>query len=693
MLNMLKNDIKVVLIGKPNSGKSTIFNILTGLNQQVGNYSGVTVEKKEGFKKYYEYKIFFFDLPGIYSFFAYSDDEIITKNFLLKENFDVILNIVDSVDIERSLYLFLQIIEINVPIIMILNMCDVLKIKGKKIDENIMSTLLGIPVISTIANRKIGTDNIFNYIISSFREKINTNTRVKIVFNNIIEEEINKIISLIPNNVKLIKFSKKFIATKLLENDSFALELISKFHNKNIILNQTVKSKKFIETFFNKKIEAEIANTRYNFAKIIIKKTIKKIYLKKIDITDIIDVFVLNKYFGIVFFSFVVYIIFKITFIFSKPISNLLALFFRFIENYVSLFITQEIIRSLIIDGIISGISGVLNFFPIVLFMFFAIGFFEDSGYMSRIVIVMDKIMNKFGLNGKSFLPFMLSTNGCAVPAILSTRILDSKRDRLITMFIVPFMICGAKLPVFALIISVFFDVKYHAFIMFLMYVLSVVIALSVAKLLGKTILKGETTNFIIELPEYHLPTIKSLFLKMWGRSLLYLKKASSIIIFISIIVWFLFSFPRIHKNSICSNCLNSQINYSFAGRIVKICTPLFKPIGMDGDKAISLMAGFAAKEVIVSTLNTIYNIQNKNEKQSLKEKIFLDKNWSPLKGISFLVFCLIYTPCITSVCVFFKETFSNYKLIILFIVGNTIFAWISSFVVFQIGMLLKIGI
>ncbi|MDR1052363.1 MAG: ferrous iron transport protein B [Endomicrobium sp.] len=690
---MIKNDIRVVLIGKPNSGKSTIFNVLTGSNQHVGNYSGVTVEKKEGFKKYHGYKIFFFDLPGIYSFFSYSEDEMITKKFLLEEKFDVILNIVDSVDIEHSLYLFSQIIEINVPIIMILNMCDVLKNKGKEIDGKIMSTILGVPVISTIANKKIGTDNIFNNIISSFKNINNTNTRVKIVFNNIIEKEIDKIISLIPNNIQLTKFSKKFISIELLENDEFALKLISKFYNRDIILDQIMKSKKFIEMFFNKKIESEIANTRYNFAKSVIEKTIKKIYLKKTNITDIIDSFVLNKYFGLIFFSFVVYIIFKITFIFSKPISSLLALFFKFIENYVSLFITQEIIRSLVVDGIISGISGVLNFFPIVLFMFFAIGFFEDSGYMSRVVIVMDKIMSKFGLNGKSFLPFMLSTNGCAVPAILSTRILDSKRDRLITMFIVPFMICGAKLPIFALIISVFFNVKYHAFIMFSMYVVSVVIALIVAKLLGKTILRGDSTNFVIELPEYHLPTIKSLFLKMWGRSLLYLKKASSIIIFISIIVWFLFSFPRIPKNSIYNDCLNYKMNYSFAGRIVKIFNPLFKPIGMDGDKAISLMAGFAAKEVIVSTLNTIYNIQNGNDRQSLKEKIALDKNWSPLKGISFLIFCLIYTPCITSVCVFFKETFSNYKLTTLFIIGNTIFAWISSFVVFQIGMLLKIGI
>jgi ferrous iron transport protein B len=327
--------------------------------------------------------------------------------------------------------------------------------------------------------------------------------------------------------------------------------------------------------------------------------------------------------------------------------------------------------------------------------MFLSIAFFEDSGYMARAAFVMDKTMSKFGLHGKSFLPLMLATNGCAVAGILATRTLHSKRDRLITMFAVAFMICGAKLPVFALIIGAFFSEKYQTAIMFVMYLLSIVLALSVTKLLSKTILKGKTQYFVMELPPYHLPTLKGLFLKMWERGWMYVRKAGTVIVFISILVWFIFQYPKAPVNENLSKSAQDalQLRYSFAGKVGEYIEPLFKPIGMDGNRAIVLLAGLAAKEVIVSTLGTFYAIGGDKSSLSLKEKIASDKDWSPLKGITFLIFCLIYMPCVVSVSIFFKETGSSFKWLALLVIGSTAFAWATSFIVFQLGMFLKIGV
>jgi ferrous iron transport protein B len=414
--------------------------------------------------------------------------------------------------------------------------------------------------------------------------------------------------------------------------------------------------------------------------------------------TEIIDNFVLNKYLGIPIFVVVMYIIFKFTFVFSEPIMNILEVFFEQLGNVVGNTITEESIRSLIIDGIIGGVGGILEFFPLILFMFFAIAFFEDFGYMARAAFIMDKVMSKFGLHGKSFLPLMIATNGCAVPGILATRTLDSKRDRLITMLVVPFMICGAKLPVFVLITEAFFSSKSRVNVMSFIYILSVIIAFIAAKLLSTTLLKVEQAHhFVMELPPYHMPKIKGLLLKMWERSWLYLRKAGTVIIFISVLMWAAFAYPRAHVNKNLTKTEKGviQLRYSLAGRAGKILEPLFKPIGMDANTVVALIAGLAAKEVIVSTLGTVYSIEKSDScnAKSLKKKIACDKDWSFLKGLTFLVFCLIYTPCAACVACFFKESGSSYKWLAFVVIGNSVFAWIVSFIVFQVGTLFKIGV
>jgi ferrous iron transport protein B len=691
-----KKLIQVAITGNPNIGKSTIFNELTGSSQDVGNYPGVTVEKKEGLRKYKGIEINFIDLPGVYSLSAFSKDEAVARNFLIKNKPDVIINVVDASNMERNLYLFTQITELNIPIIIVLNMSDILKSQGKIADTKEMEALLGVPVFNTVANKSIGIDKILDCLVSySKNGKLKNQTRAKVDYGKDIKAEIYKLDVIVLKSKDLSKFPSVWLSIKLLDNDPLALQIVSKADNGTDILKQLKQSQAHLKEHFGEKLKMEIINRCYGFVNFVVKRVIKKVYIQKVDISEIIDTFALNKYLGIPIFAFVMYIIFKFTFSFSRPFVKIFELFFNKLGQLVAVIIPQGHIESLIVNGIIGGVGGVFGFFPLLLFMFLAIAFLEDSGYMARAAFVMDKIMSKFGLHGKSFLPLMLSTNGCAVSGMLATRILDSKRDRLITMFVVPFMVCGAKVPVFALIIGAFFSVKYQTEIMFIMYLLSIAIALSGAKLLSKTILNGEASPFIIELPPYHLPTLKELFLKMWKGGWLYIRKSGTIILLISIVVWFVFEYPKapVNKNLSQSEQAAIQLKHSFAGKAGKYFEPIFKPIGMDGNRAIALLTGLAAKEIIVSTLGTIYSIGNNDNYQPLKEKIASDKDWSPLKCITFLIFCLIYLPCIVSVSVFFKETGSSLKWLTVLVIGNTIFAWIASFIVFQLGTFLNFGV
>ncbi|MCL1973087.1 MAG: ferrous iron transport protein B [Endomicrobia bacterium] len=696
---MQKNKtITVALAGNPNCGKSTIFNDLAGANQRVGNYSGVTVEKKEGTRHYKGFDINFVDLPGAYSLSAFSEDEVVTSDFLINDKPDIIINVIDASNMERNLYLFTQIIELDIPVIVALNMVDILQSQGKTADIKEMSSLLGVPVFATVGNKKIGINDILECIVGNCEnEKFKNQARAKVDYGDDIKEETDKLKSLIAKDENLLKYPGNWLAVRLLDNDPIALGAAGKASNGKDILAQNEKSRKHIEEHFGKKPEIEITGRRYGFARAVVKTVVRETDGKKADITEIIDNFALNKYLGIPIFAAVMYIIFKFTFTLSGPVVNAFGLFFEWLGGFAGGIIPQGPVQSLVVDGIIGGVGGVLSFFPLVLFMFFAIAFFEDSGYMARAAFVMDKIMSRFGLHGKSFLPLMISTNGCAVPGILASRTLDSKRDRLITMFVTPFMICGAKLPVFALIIGAFFSAKYQTNVMFIMYILSVVIALSIAKLLSVTILKGEPAHFVMELPPYHMPTLKGLLLKMWERGWLYVKKAGTIIVLASIIIWAAFAYPVVKgtENLDETEIAAAQMSGSFAGRAGRVLEPLFRPIGMDGNRAIALIAGFAAKEIVVSTLGTIYSLGSidPEEAQPLQERIAADPDWSPLKAVAFLLFCLIYIPCIASVVVFFKETGSSYKWLALMVGGTTLLAWIVAFIVFQLGTLLGIGV
>jgi len=689
--------LTVALAGNPNIGKSTIFNVLTGANQHIGNYPGVTVEKKEGKKTYRGYEFNFVDLPGTYSLSAYSQDEVVARDFIIREKPDIVINVIDASNLERNLYLFTQLAELNIPIAVALNMMDILRAHGFDVDPQKLSKLLGVPVIPTVGTKKTGVSYILDVLIDNYESGVFANqSAAKVDYGDDIKTETLKLESLISKAGAFKDFPLGWLSIKLLDNDPLALRIVGDSNVGGKLLSQTQKSRKHITEHFGKNAEVEIAGRRYGFAKSVAKSVLQGTTEKKTDITEVIDKFVLNKYFGIPVFAVVMYIIFKFTFTLSGPVVNLFGKFFALLGSFVGSIIPAGPLQSLVVDGVIAGVGGVLSFFPLVLFMFFAIAFFEDSGYMARAAFVMDKIMSRFGLHGKSFLPLMISTNGCAVPAILAARTLDSKRDRFITMYVAPFMICGAKFPIFALIVGAFFAAKYQTNIMFVFYILSIVIALTAAKILSKTVLRGDPSHFVIELPPYHLPTLRGLLLKMWERGWLYVRKAGTIIVLLSILVWAAFTYPKTPANPSFTPEQNAavQLSNSVAGQAGRFLEPAFKPIGMDGPRAVALLSGLAAKEVVISTLGTIYSLGKVNSEsdQPLKQRIATDPSWSPLKGIVFLIFCLIYMPCIATVVVFFKET-RSIKWLAMLVLGNTLIAWIVAFVVFQLGTLLRIGI
>lgn len=690
-------EINICLAGNPNCGKSSLFNNLTGLKQHVGNYPGVTVEKKEGSLVRDGYKINVVDLPGIYSLSASSQDEIVARNFIIDEKPDLIIDVVDSSNFERNFYLYTQLSEIGIPVIIAMNMTDVLKDKGLEIDYNLLMKNYGIYAVPTVANKNKGTEEIIKAVIDVYERRIKIKG-FKIEYGDTISEELKKIEEIIYEDILLSrKYSAGYIAANLLKEDKFVLDKISKSHVEHKLTKQADESKKIISEKFSDNVDSVLADKIYSWIHSVAAVAVKTVAKSKYDVSDAIDRIVLNKLLALPIFALVMYAIFKFTFTLSEPVVGWFEKGIEFLSVNAAKVIPNGLIQSFIVDGIIGGVGGVLGFFPLILFMFFAIAFFEDTGYMARAVFIMDRFMRKFGLHGKSFASMIIATNGCAVPGLMAARTIENEKDRLITLMVTPFMICGAKLPIFALFIGAFFAAKDGANIMFIMYVLSVGLALTAAWILKKTILKGEPAYFIMELPPYRMPSLKGILLKMWERGFMYLKKAGTVILLMTVLIWAGLTFPQNdNQNADISEEETAavQIEKSYIGRVGNFIEPVIKPIGFDGKSGIALIAGLAAKEVVVSTLGTMYALGEVDPEDAapLAEKLHNDPSWSKLKAVTFLIFCLIYLPCIVAVAVFFRESGSKIKWLAFLAFWTTIAAWIVSFIVYQGGKILGFG-
>ncbi len=692
--------VKICLAGNPNCGKSSLFNNITGLRQHVGNYPGVTVEKKEAFVTKNGYELQIIDLPGIYGLSASSEDEIVARNVLIEEKPELVIDVVDSSNLERNLYLYAQLSELKIPVIIAMNMTDILENKGQKIDYKKLEEKYNVIAVPIVASKNKGTEELLK-VVTDVLSKKKAVKPVSIDYGEEINKEKDSICQLISEDLNLVlKYPVNFLAVELIKKESYALDKIKTAKNSSAIIEHVEKSNKRIFALHNENLEAVFADKIYDWIKIVVSDVLSKSKEAKKDFSETIDKIVLNKIWSVPIFLLVMYIIFKFAFTVSEPIVGWFEAGIEWLSNFATSIIPEGIFQSLIVDGIIAGVGGVLGFFPQIICMFFAIAFFEDTGYMARAVFIMDRVMRKFGLHGKSFASLLIATNGCAVPAMMASRTIDNPKDRIITLLVTPFMICGAKLPIFALFIAAFFSKNstQAANTMFIFYALSVVIALFSAWVFKKTLFKGEPGYFVMELPPYRIPTIKGLLLKMWERGWLYIKKAGTIILLMSVLIWAGLAFPKVNEEALGEvseeEVAAAQMDQSYIGRLGHFIEPVIKPIGFDGKMGIALIAGLAAKEVVVSTLGTIYSmgetdVEDDEAVNSLADKIASDPDWSPLKSVAFLMFCLIYVPCIVAIAVFYREAGSRLKWLIILFAWTTVLGYLLSFIVYQGGKLL----
>lgn len=539
---MPEKRITVALGGNPNSGKTTLFNAITGAHHKVGNYPGVTVEKKVGIKKYKNYTLEIVDLPGTYSLTAYSLDEVVARDFVITEKPDVIINVLDATNLERNLFLCLQFQELGVPIVGALNMIDQAEASGLVIDETQLSRLFQIPMVKTVGTTGKNVDALLDNAIALYEEGERPKSTVR--YGDEVEEEVRKVARLLEKDALFTeKYSPHFIGVKLLEKDAHANACIIGHSEQDAIEETVARSIAWLENHFGQDAEIIVSEQRYGYIHGAVAETVKRPLITKETFTAMVDKVVINRFLGVPIFFLILWGIFQLTFTIGEYPLSWLEMFFGWLAGVVAQTLPEGAIRSLIVDGIIGGVGGVFSFVPLIVILFLLISVLEDSGYMARAAYIMDKFLHIFGLHGQSFLPMMLGF-GCTVPAVMGARTLRSEKDRIVTILILPFMSCGAKLPVYVLFASAFFP-EQSGNVVLALYVIGIVIALLSAKLFRRTILKGVTTPFVMELPPYRLPTARGILWHVWNKTWSYMKKAGTIILLASVIIWAITSFPK----------------------------------------------------------------------------------------------------------------------------------------------------
>ncbi|MBF0587087.1 ferrous iron transport protein B [Prosthecochloris sp. N3] len=700
-----RKDITVALAGNPNSGKSSLFNALTGSHQKVGNFSGVTIEKYEGYADYNGYRIRFVDLPGTYSLTAYSPEELVTRQYLAQDTPDMVINVVEGPNLERNLLLTTQLMEMEVDLLVALNMYDEVEEQGINIQVKQLQTLLGCHIVPTSATKKTGIDALLDHVVRVYEGDIEIRKN-KLSFRNEIEEAVEAIAAELAGEPELKTYSSRWLAIKLLENDREVYSLVNRFPvwvKIELMLQEAIR---ITEKMYDADPEILITEDRQAFIRGAMEECVRQPDVKRVSLTDRIDSIVLNRVLGLPVFFFVVWLIFHMTFTLGTPLMDALDGFFSWFAAAVEPLLPNDIVRSIVVDGIIAGVGGVLIFLPNIILLFLGLSFLEASGYMARAAFVVDKVMHRFGLHGKSFIP-MITGFGCSIPAIMATRTLKSPSDRLATILIIPFMSCGAKLPVYVLLAGAFFAPAVAANVMFGIYMLGVVLGLLTALLLKSTMLNRESEPFVMELPPYRWPSLSSVFLQARTKAWMYLKKAGTVILAAVMIIWVVSNYPRnpeleasldrevarigqqvtdpaeqaaaIHaaENRVAA----AQLEYSIAGRMGKFIEPVIEPIGFDWRIGVALVTGLAAKEVVVSTMGTIYSLGEVDEESvELKSILKRDPSFDRATALSLMVFVLLYIPCVAAIGVMRKEL-GRWKPVVFYSVYAVTVAWIASFI------------
>ena len=717
----------IALAGNPNCGKTTIFNNLTGARQKVGNWPGVTVEKKEGKLEYKEYDLRVVDLPGTYSLTPFSIEEITARDFILNENPDIVVTIIDASNLERSLFLAIQILELGRPALFVLNMADVAQAKGIKIDEKKLSQLLGLPVVFTIGNRNKGIDNLVEAAIKEINRFNEGKTSRDIRYSKEIEACISKVKTEIIQSKMYVDGGLRWNAIKILEDDKIVKKKFQDLSTQasKKIFHTSKMCRKRIYDLFEDDFEIVLTDDRYGVIAGIVKETITNFASKRIDMSRNIDLVLTDRFFGIPVFIFFIWAMFQLSFSLGAYPMEWIDMAVSALSGILEKVIPPSMLKDLLLNGVVAGIGSVIIFLPNILILFFCIALFEDTGYMARAAFLMDRVMHTSGLHGKSFIP-MLMGFGCSVPAIMATRTLESDKDRILTILMTPFMSCSARLPVYIVLSGTFFAEKAGT-VIFGLYLTGIIIAILSGRLLRAVLFKGEEAPFIMELPPYRMPMLKSLLIHMWDRSKMFLKKMTGVILIGSIFIWVLSSFPRSISytvdydekiNTVKSDYsqrialvaaqeaeeLNRQLNLklknienrkeqervsnSYIGKIGKALEPLFKPIGIGWRASVALVTGFVAKEVVVSTMGVLYGVGT-SEGEALK-KALKKSGMTALSALSMMVFVLLYVPCFATVLTIYRETSAKWAGFNL--IYTTMVAWGMSFLVYRTGMMLGIS-
>lgn len=714
--------IQVALVGNPNCGKTTLFNHASGLHEKVGNYGGVTVDSKEASIKRNGYVLKLVDLPGTYSITEYTPEELFVRMHIQKQMPDIVVNVIDSSNLERNLFLTTQLIDMNIKVVIALNMFDELQKKQIHLDYEALGRMMGIPIIPTIAVKGNGLNELLDKIIEVYEDRDPTVRHIHINYGNIIESCIFRIQAEIRNDKEVIRqFSTRYLAIKLLEGDNTTLNMLKQAHNFVAIAQRTNTEKTRLEKEYKTRSETVITDAKYGFISGALLETLTEGPADNSRRKRNIDELLTNKYFGFPLFIFFMWLMFQTTFTLGNYPMDWIDSAVGYLGGIIADLIPAGMLNDLIVDGIIGGVGGVVIFLPNILILFFFISFMEDTGYMARVSFIMDRLMHKIGLHGKSFIPLLMGF-GCNVPAIMATRTLENRKDRIMTMLISPFMSCSARLPVYVLIISAFFP-KNQGLILFSIYIIGVLIAVLVALVLKKTVFSKQDVPFVMELPPYRIPTLKNTSIHMWHKGSQYLRKMGSIILIASILIWALSYFPRevnystdydsqieflSSSNAIDQTQKESLIGSielkkaaehqekSYIGRLGHFVEPAIQPLGFDWKIGISLITGLAAKEIVVGSMGILYQAEldadetsgsliDKLQKQvHTSGKLEGHKVFTPLVAFGFMLFILIYFPCIAVIAAIKKE--SNWKWAVFSMFYTTAIAWMVAFITFQAG-------
>ncbi|MFO7988473.1 MAG: ferrous iron transport protein B [Desulfotignum sp.] len=722
----MKKDLTFALAGNPNCGKTTIFNNLTGARQKVGNWPGVTIEKKEGLLRYGQYTLRVVDLPGTYSLTPFSMEEITTRDFIIREDPDIVINIIDASNLERSLFLALQVMELGRPVLFVLNMADMAEARGMRINEKKLAALLDVPVVFTVGNKNRGMDRLIDAAIQECRAFEDGKEPRVIRYGNETESCITQLEDLIRETEAVTRNSLvRWHAVKLLEGDAIEKQrIMDRFPEKGPHLVETAEEcRKRIFDLFQDDFEIVLTEDRYGVIAGILRETVTNTAKKRIDMSRNIDLVLTDRFLGIPVFIFFIWLMFQTTFTLGAYPMAWIESGVTGLTVWLDHLLPASLFKSMLIDGVIAGIGAVIVFLPNILILFFFIALFEDTGYMARAAFLMDRVMHTAGLHGKSFIP-MLMGFGCSVPAIMAARTLEHQKDRILTILMTPFMSCSARLPVYIVLAGSFFAHQAGT-VIFALYAAGIIIAIVSGRILRALFFKGADAPFVMELPPYRMPMLKSLLIHMWDRSKMFLRKMGGVILVGSIIIWVLSSFPRnidysqdytalqagvqarfsqhmtaagpdeklILQQELAAQLKKIQtekeqerVSKSYIGQLGHFLEPLFKPLGIAWQGGVALVTGFVAKEVVVSTMGVLYGAGDM-ESQSLTTAL-KQSGMTPQSALAMMVFVLLYVPCFATVVTIYKET--SLKWACFNVIYTTLVAWTLSFLVYQTGMFLR---